>query len=318
MENTLERCRNCHSPLHGEYCSHCGQREGSPDIHLSEAAGELVGDIFTKDSRLWRTLFALLFRPGFLPAEFNAGRKARYVPPFRLYLIISFLLFLLLSIGSGITVLEHPDLATGKNEQDELSSAPPSSQDQTQSRWIAGEDTANVNIQLGGAQEGSVQSPQATLSIDLADENDPAWLQHLDQRLEDNVDKLGQEPGAFIDLLLEYLPQMMFLLLPLFALLLKLCYLFTPFHYMQHLVFSFYYHSFAYLLYLLGAVAERFDLHADWTFLLALLYLPLALRRSYGSGLGGALGKSLFIFSAYSLLLLMGFATVSLVALLLI
>ena len=96
VETGQNRCRNCGATLRGEYCHHCGQREGRGDLHFADAAGEVLGDLFTWDSRFWRTLFPLVFRPGFLTAEFIAGRRARYVPPFRLYIIISFVLFLVL------------------------------------------------------------------------------------------------------------------------------------------------------------------------------------------------------------------------------
>ena len=97
-ESGQKHCRNCGALLRGEYCHHCGQREGRGDLQFADAAGEVLGDLFTWDSRLWRSLFPLVFRPGFLTAEFIAGRRARYVPPFRLYIIISFLLFLVLSL----------------------------------------------------------------------------------------------------------------------------------------------------------------------------------------------------------------------------
>ena len=50
------------------------------------------------DSRLWRTLRALLFRPGYLSQQFLAGRRARYLSPFRLYFVLSVLFFLMVSI----------------------------------------------------------------------------------------------------------------------------------------------------------------------------------------------------------------------------
>ena len=51
-------------------------------------------DLTHADSRLWRTLAALLFKPGHLTREFLAGRRARYLPPVRLYLVLSVLFFL--------------------------------------------------------------------------------------------------------------------------------------------------------------------------------------------------------------------------------
>ncbi len=96
------QCRNCGSTLTGEYCAACGQRKGRDEARLGAALSEIFDEAFTWDSRLWRTLSALILRPGLLTADFNAGRRARYVPPFRLYLIISFLTFLVLSVGSRL------------------------------------------------------------------------------------------------------------------------------------------------------------------------------------------------------------------------
>src|SRR5262245_51891783 len=58
-------------------------------------------EVFTHaDSRLWRTIRPLLLRPGFLTREFLRGRRARYLPPFRLYIVASVLFFLFASLGS--------------------------------------------------------------------------------------------------------------------------------------------------------------------------------------------------------------------------
>ena len=286
-------CRNCAAPLEGEYCSRCGQREGRADVHFSEAIGELADDVVAWDSRLWRTLSPLVFKPGYLTAEFIAGRKARYVAPFRLYLIISFILFLVIS-GTG-----HNISMVREDSSGEVVVAP-------------------VVIDDPNAVTAADMSSDTGIDIELADENSPQWLQDLEPRLESNLDTIKQEPGDFLDKIIERLPQTMFFMLPLFALLLRLCYLFSPFHYLQHLVFALHYHSFFYLLYLITTIIELLGLPAgDIIFLLFLVYLPLALRRAYSSGTGGAIGKSLFIYFSYAIMLIMGFAAVSMLTLLL-
>ncbi|HET9473089.1 MAG TPA: DUF3667 domain-containing protein, partial [Steroidobacteraceae bacterium] len=58
-------------------------------------ASEAFESITHADSRLWRTLGYLLARPGRLTSEFFAGRRVRYLPPFRLYLVISLLFFVI-------------------------------------------------------------------------------------------------------------------------------------------------------------------------------------------------------------------------------
>lgn len=262
-------------------------------MHFSEAIGELADDVVAWDSRLWRTLLPLVFKPGYLTAEFIAGRKARYVAPFRLYLIISFILFLVIS-GT-----DH-NISLGREDSSgEVVVAP----------VVIGDPNAVTAAEVSSGTDRE---------IDLADENSPRWLQDLDQRLEDNASTIQQEPGEFLDKILERLPQTMFFMLPLFALLLRLCYLFSPFHYLQHLVFALHYHSFFYLLYLIATIIELLGWHAgDIIFLLFLVYLPLALRRAYSSSTGGAIGKSLFIYPSYAIMLLMGFAAVLLLTFLL-
>jgi hypothetical protein len=97
---TEPRCRNCRASLAGRYCSQCGQ---AADVHVpstQELVHEALEGLTHSDSRLWRTLACLWFKPGKLTCEYIAGRRAAYLPPFRLYLIVSVLFFFLASLGS--------------------------------------------------------------------------------------------------------------------------------------------------------------------------------------------------------------------------
>lgn len=295
-----QACRNCGAAISGEYCSQCGQREGRADQRFFDALGDLLGDVLDFDSRFWRTFIYLLIRPGFLSAEFIAGRRARYLPPLRLYLVISFLMFLALSLSlesmDGLVI----DTGDESGSSDELV-------------VVLGSGEAP------GAVADAAPDPNAWhTEIGLADDDSPAWLKEVDQRAEHNVRKLREDPREFTKALLEYLPQLMFLLLPLFALLIQLAYLFSPFHYLQHLVFALHYHSFVFLLYLIGRGLAL--LGADitgWLYLALVAYLPLALRRTYGSGWGGALGKALFVYTTYFWLLVGAFSSIAVLALVL-
>ena len=62
---------------------------------------EFFREMFELDSRLFRTLKSLLFKPGHLSSEFSRNRRAAYMSPVRLYLFTSFLFFLVLSISAG-------------------------------------------------------------------------------------------------------------------------------------------------------------------------------------------------------------------------
>ncbi len=101
-ESADARCLNCNVVLDGQYCWNCGQRGNTRLISLMELVRDAVGDMFELDSRMWRTLMPLLRRPGYLTAEYLRGRRARYMPPFRMYLVLSFLFFLLTrTLGDG-------------------------------------------------------------------------------------------------------------------------------------------------------------------------------------------------------------------------
>src|SRR5450755_4233942 len=91
------RCKNCDAALLGRFCVNCSQ---AANVHVPttlELAHEFLEGLTHSDSRLWRTLTTLWFKPGKLTQEFVAGRRIAYLPPFRLYLVLSILFFLLTS-----------------------------------------------------------------------------------------------------------------------------------------------------------------------------------------------------------------------------
>ena len=109
-----ERCKNCGAVLAGRFCANCSQ---AADVHVPttvELVHELMEGVLHTDSRLWRTLRLLLLNPGRLTEEFVAGRRMAYLPPFRLYLVVSIIFFLLASLSHPHRDAARPDsVATG-------------------------------------------------------------------------------------------------------------------------------------------------------------------------------------------------------------
>lgn len=89
-------CRNCGTEVNGRYCPNCGQLAASFHRPILSLIGETISDTFTLDGRLARTLPVLLFRPGRLTKNYTEGKRARYVPPFRMFLIASLVFYLVL------------------------------------------------------------------------------------------------------------------------------------------------------------------------------------------------------------------------------
>jgi uncharacterized protein DUF3667 len=91
----MTACRNCGEPLPGRYCSACGQKAGRVEVTVRELAHEAFHEFTHLDTKIAQTLKLLLFKPGELTAEFLRGRRARYIPPLRLYLVCSLVFFAL-------------------------------------------------------------------------------------------------------------------------------------------------------------------------------------------------------------------------------
>ena len=97
---STENCLNCGEVLTGQHCSHCGQRARVRVLSLWGLTKDVLGDLLDWDSRVWRTLRPLAFRPGLLTLDFLRGRRMNYTPPFRMYLILSVAFFLLATLGT--------------------------------------------------------------------------------------------------------------------------------------------------------------------------------------------------------------------------
>src|ERR1700689_355980 len=107
-------CANCGAELLGEYCYRCGQPVKGMIRPLSSMMHDIADTILNIDSRIFRTLWPLFVKPGYLSNEYFAGRRVRFVTPFRLYFFLSIAAFfaIQLSLGdvsfSGMNI-ESPD-----------------------------------------------------------------------------------------------------------------------------------------------------------------------------------------------------------------
>ncbi|MCC6631335.1 MAG: DUF3667 domain-containing protein [Gammaproteobacteria bacterium] len=97
MSDSPSHCGNCAVPLTGPFCAQCGQsaHESARSMHALFHDG--WHSLTHLDGRLWRTLGLLLWKPGEVSRQFIANRRASFLPPFRLYLVLSLLFFGLFS-----------------------------------------------------------------------------------------------------------------------------------------------------------------------------------------------------------------------------
>ncbi|MGH6911599.1 MAG: DUF3667 domain-containing protein [Phenylobacterium sp.] len=119
-------CTDCGAEVSGRFCSNCGQpaHVHRTLLHLGE---ELLHGVMHFDSRTWRTLPLLVFRPGTLTHEWVHGKRTRYVSPLAMFLFTVFVMFLALSyLPGGPKTVAGQQITTAAelaNERTELAEA---------------------------------------------------------------------------------------------------------------------------------------------------------------------------------------------------
>jgi hypothetical protein len=96
-------CANCGAPMHGPYCYACGQPEKGMIRQLASVMHDVLDTVFNIDSRVFRSLLPLYFRPGYLTLEYFAGRRVRYVTPFRLFFFLCLVAFFAIQIALNLS-----------------------------------------------------------------------------------------------------------------------------------------------------------------------------------------------------------------------
>jgi hypothetical protein len=326
-------CANCDAPLAGQYCAVCGQRAGGRMITLWELLKEVSEVLTTLDSRLWRTLNFLLFRPGRLTDDYLKGRRARYAPPLRLFLGASIVFFFTMAVGerfdldNSIKVQVGDEPVSIAQDPAPVTDAPPAT---TGAAGADSEPAAADDVPApagsdqaaepaGGAGAGENEDPCRDISFDLS--VDSAWIGTYltEDRIKAVCRKVAEDHGAsFGRAMLDNTPIMMFLFLPLMAVVMKLLYLLTGRYYVEHLLFLVHYHAFFYLLMTLVLVSGWiFDGQGlpEWpativgvaTAVYVPYYLYRAMRVVYGQGRALTLVKYFMLGFAYFVALLVMF-----------
>ncbi|MFV3130530.1 DUF3667 domain-containing protein [Niveispirillum sp. KHB5.9] len=99
-------CANCGTMLKGDFCHACGQA-GHLHRSMLHIVEEFFHGILHFDSKAWRTLPMLVFKPGRLTYDYIHGHRARYVTPMAMFLFSVFVMFMsfsLLGVSTNVPV----------------------------------------------------------------------------------------------------------------------------------------------------------------------------------------------------------------------
>ncbi|MDX2411646.1 MAG: DUF4286 family protein [Woeseiaceae bacterium] len=309
-------CLNCGTQLKGQYCRNCGQRSRSRLISLWELISDAFGDLFEIDSRLWQTLVPLMIRPGRLTRDYLQGRRARYMPPFRMYLVLSLLFFVVAFFDPreelGLLFEPEPEQTSGAVPDIEIA-VPDEAIDEA--RQVLDElaadgilpdvelpenaDTDDGGFLLKYNDDSEDIEVEGDCDVDSTDLDDlPDWIARrlTPERLKRICEKTQIDGGkAFVDKLLDNIPAALIVLLPLMAFVLKALYPLSKRYYVEHLLFFVHFHAFFFLILTLQILLLRISTMLGIpeavpivTVVVTSFYVPAylfkSMRRVYGQG----------------------------------
>jgi len=259
-------CLNCGVSLTGHYCAGCGQREIDPRPTLRELVHEAAEELLGWDGKLVRTFKLLFAKPGALTQEYLAGRRASFLSPIRIYLACSVIAFFVAAVT--------PDPPPRRRSNGALE-------------------------QMG---QGQIIADR-TLAVDLGPA--PSATSGEQDRMRRSFARAKADAAGFRQKVADAVPKLLFVLVPLLALLVALGFRSRASHYPEHLAFTLHVHAFAFLMIgvlQLATLAHNYRayrLTLDVVALVILAYFILAARRVYGRGIASTTGRVLVIATLY-------------------
>jgi len=254
------RCRNCGAHATGHFCANCGQetRLALPTFgaFMREAAGRYVA----LDGRFWRTLLGLVARPGFLTLEYFSGRRRRYIRPARLFLVLYLLLFAVIGLLQSPIDFSDEVVFGDAVRKDAGQSAVPAPGGTTGKAISSKNEPPAKGLVVFDDEDETLFGLDKDLNFTLRLANMDVPIPEQLRKRYDHFKKLSKQEKAeqLYAGVLRFGPYAMVVLLPAFALLLKLAYLGSgnrypgrPRRYAEHLVYSAHLHAFAALAILL-------------------------------------------------------------------
>lgn len=295
-------CPNCHTVFADEqsnFCAHCGQENHTHKLPVKHFLMELVESFTHFDTKFVATFKDLIFTPGLVIQNFNDNKRTRYVPPIRIYAFMSFAFFLFFNFTVG-------------KEIESISVAVKTTPNKAPASSVNAFGT-NTKMDTLTSRELTERPYLTNELIDSTFRSRNIPTNWLNTRIVHTTVKLNKGELAVTDLyekFIKYLTYSVFILMPIFALLLMLFYRKRNYYYSEFLVFSIYFHTllfgaFGFLILLFGFLP--IDNKLKYIVVILLLgmgiYLGLALKRVFGDSTTKTVVKTVLLSLVYAVLL---------------
>ncbi|HET7754174.1 MAG TPA: DUF3667 domain-containing protein [Anaeromyxobacteraceae bacterium] len=281
-ESAPPTCPNCGAPVPDRFCGRCGQERRSLRVAFRHVVGETLAESLSFDSRIARTLGALVLRPGEATRAYLAGKRASQTSPVKLYLALSFLYFFIGAVAPS----------------------------------------GGIDVRSGDAQDGgeAASASERSAPVTVPDEGlgELRGMGGIGARLAHGLEALSKLPQEEVRRKVnagfaENAPKAMFFLVPVLALLLRAFYRRSKLYLAEHGILALHMHAVAFLFLIPGAVAGSSGARTVGM-VAAGLHGTAAMHRVYGYGWPGTLARTAGVGLLYLVALGVAFAVVVLVA----
>ena len=270
-------CLNCGHEVEDLFCTKCGQKNVEIKDNFWHLSLHYIQDYFHFDSKLLHSLKPLLFKPGFLPKEYMAGRRAKYINPIGSFIFLSTVFFIIsFSFNNKSSLMK-----VNNNDSTE----------------------AKVHIE----KPVTIQSKNINLHL-----SNNSFIKHLERVFAEGNEN---EKELFFEKFKHNFPKVMVLLIPFLAFFLWLFYIRKRMLYVEHLIFVIYTHCFIYLFLTLAVlVSNLWEPAFEWSFLIVYIYIIASMKNFYHQGWFKTIVKFCLVGICYCFLLLIGIALNAMIA----
>lgn len=284
--NKKTYCLNCQYSFSQEenYCPNCGQENHDLKIPIRHFVEEFLEGIFHFDNKLWHSLKTMFFYPGKITKDFLEGKRVSFVPPIRMYIFVSFIFFLFLNYTY--------------NKKTKIKS------DESLVEAIAKMDSKDSSINLGLDSLNSALSTVGDTSMSSEEKKILSKLKNTK----------GKDIASMNEKIYKYLSFAMFLMLPIFAFIMKLVFYRSDKFYYEHFIASIHYHVVMFVIMILGLIIYWFNLSAVLyviLFIAAFVYFAIGLKKVFEQSWLKIILKAFVVYMIYGFLLLILVSAVS-------
>jgi len=269
-------CNNCEQQIADtcKYCPECGQKV-IEKITVKVLLSNFINNYLSVDSRFFKSFLPLIIKPGYTAEVFIKGKRLKYLHPVQFYLFVSLVFFLVLTATTGYQIQSYNNYIEKGFEKDRITITKNTNNSDKK-------EGANIVYDFDHYKLDSLILKNAStvekIKILGYKETDSGLKYYVFSQMLEIYEQSGR---SILNVFFDIIPVALFFFLPLFALLLKI-FFYRNNPYSHHLIFSFYFFAFVFLLYTIYLILNSiFNIPFAIILLITSIYLLIGIKRFY-------------------------------------